>query len=228
MTTSASQTSARTHAGLAKPGVLLLAALPVFVGYLLVAATTLATKVEQSSAELAPNELDAMAGSWVLLSALWTAAVILAAAGLVSFGRILDQAGRIGAMVRPVAVLSVGLILAWFAVQLVQLRTDTPRIGDSALYTVGVALSLFSFWAAIIATIGACVALRRARIATIAATVVATLMVLYFAFDLLTYLPAFFGSVDLKEAVGLPPFLMSVIWAILGTAVLRRGVPFRE
>jgi hypothetical protein len=51
---------------------------------------------------------------------------------------------------------------------------------------------------------------------------------LYWAVELLTYLPVLLGPTTFAEFEGgLPPFLMGIVWAALGVGLLRSRVPSR-
>lgn len=210
--------------GLKRPAWLLIASLPVFVVYLVVASSVLSDKVEDTSAELTPHQLDGMRGGWIAASILWFVPVVIGALGLLDLSRRVPGPARLRSVAKVGALLSIPLLAVWLVLQLSLLGADGPTLGDNGIYAPAVALSVFAFWAAFVSTIAMCALLRRSGIARVLPWIVGVLCVLYLVFDLLTYLPAFFGSDKLADAVGLPPFLIAVFWAVIGGGLLRHRV----
>ncbi len=207
-----------------RPAWLLVLTLPAFVGYLVVAVATIATKVETSSAELTPAQLSDLGPSWVALHVFWMLPSVLAAVGLAqiaSRGQL-----RHGGGVRALAGVAVVLAAAYLVVQLLAFGFDGATWGDSRLYAVGVLLSIAVGWVGTEpATILVAVGLARRGLARRSMYALAAVTTLYLVVELLTYLPALLGSATLADTVGLPPFLLGICWAVLGGIVLRARVP---
>ena len=216
-------TSASTENATQRPAWLLVLTLPTFVGYLVLAVATIATKVETSSAELTPGQLSELGPSWVALHLLWIAPSVLAAAGLTQLASRAQL--RHAGVVRTLACLAVVLSAAYLVVQLLAFGFDGENWGDSRLYGAGVVLSLAVSWSGTLpATILVAVALASRGVARRAMWAVAAVILLYLVVELLTYLPALVGSPTLADTVGLPPFLLGILWAVVGGMVLRARV----
>lgn len=217
-----------THAspttGTRRPAWLLILTLPMFVAYLVVAVTTIAQEADTTAAELTPAQISDLGVLWVLVHALWIAPPVLAvlALSLVARRRQLARTAAVQVMAGVAGVLAA----AYVVVQLLAFGVNSETWGDSRLYPLGVVLSLAVGWcAALPATILVAVALARSGVAPRTCWTVAALTTLYFVFEVLTYLPALFGSATLDETVGLPPFLLGFFWAALGGGLLRARVP---
>ncbi len=211
-------------AAINRPAWLLVLTLPAYVAYLVLAVATIATKVEASSAELTPTQVSDLGPSWVALHLLWMLPSVLAAVGLTqiaSRGQL-----RHAGVVRALAGVAIVLSAAYLVVQLLAFGFDGQTWGDSRLYGVGVVLSLAVAWAGTLpATILVAVAFARRAVARRSMWAVAAVTLLYFVVEVLTYLPALLGSPTLADTVGLPPFLLGFVWAVLGGMVLRARVP---
>lgn len=208
---------------LRRPAWLLILTLPAFVAFLAVAVVTIAAEADSSAAELTAAQISDLGLSWVAVHLLWTAPSVLAATALVLIAR-RRQLPRTGAV--PVLCgAAVVLAAAYLVVQVLAFGVDGATWGDSRLYQLGVVLSLAVGWVGTLpATLLVTVALARRGIARRVAWTVAALTGLYFAVELLTYLPVFLGPTTLAETPGLPPFLLGIFWAVLGGALLRSRV----
>jgi hypothetical protein len=205
------------------PAWLLNVTLPAFVAFLVVATVTIATEVDATAAELSPSQLQGLGVAWVALAVLWVTPPVLAAIGLDRLARTLRLPPV--AAVRILAGVAVVLAAAYVVVQLLAFGFDGQTWGDSPLYGLGVTLSVVAWWAGVLpATFLVGVALARRGIVRKTAWTVSALVVLYLVFDLVTYLPALFGPASLADVVGLPPFLLGVVWAALGVGLLRSDV----
>ncbi|WP_203337285.1 hypothetical protein [Nocardioides limicola] len=206
-----------------RPAWLLLASLPPVVGFVIVTVTSLVPRLpdsESSSAALATAQLAQMRPAWILMHLLWAAPVVLGALGVFVLAG--GAPGRFAGIARVLAPVAVVVMVGYLLAQVALLGADGPTVGDSSVYTVGLALSLVGFWAAVLATIATCVELIRHRVVPRVAGVVAALCGLYLVFDLVAYLPAMVSETRLDEAIGLPPIVVAVFWAILGGGLLRR------
>ncbi len=209
-----------------RPAWLLVLSLPAFVAYVVLALATIATKVEETAAELTPTQLSDLGASWVALHLLWALPSVLAALGLSRISSLLHL--RHASVVRILAGAALVLAVAYFVVQLFAPRFDGSAWGDSPLYGTGVILSLAAGWAGTLpATILVALALASRGVARRSMWAVAVVTSLYLVVELLVYLPALLGSATLADTVGLPPFLLGIVWAALGGMVLRARVPSR-
>jgi hypothetical protein len=209
-----------TH--LKRPAWLLVLTLPAYIAYVVLAVTTLATETDSSSAELTPTQLSDLGVAWVGLHVLWIVPPVLAAIALFQIARAFGVRGA-GA-VSVLAGVTVVLGSAYLVPQVLAFGFDGTTWGDSSLYPIGVGLSLAAAWAgALPATIIVAFGLARRGIRTKTAWTVTVVTGIYFALELLTYLPALIGSATLAETTGPPPFLLGFLWAFLGFNLLRAG-----
>jgi len=207
------------------PAWLLVATLPAYVAFLVLSVSTLAPKVEFSSAELSPAEIGAMGLGWMALAITWMMPVVLAAAALVLLSRRLPSGGplRIVPVLGGFAAL---LAMVHVMVNLLAPAAESPTWGDSPLFTASMLSSLLAGWIGVHpATLIVLWALVQAGIAKRTAIVVGVIYALYWAFELLVYLPVLLSPEGLSaETVGLPPFLLGILWAAVGGALLRARV----
>ena len=186
-----------------------------------VAVTTLATRVDSTSAELTPSELSDLGVAWVALHMLWMTPPVLAAIALLLIARRLrlDVAG-------PVTVLSgIALVLAaaYLVPQLLAFGVEADTWGDSPLYAVGVVLSLSVGWVGVLpGTVLVARGLARRGVSPKACWTVVVATGLYLLLELPIYLPAL-GEPTLAETTGPPPFLLGFLLALLGLRVLSSG-----
>jgi hypothetical protein len=220
-------TTTRPTINLKRPAWLLVLTLPAFVAYVALAVTTLATETDSSSAELTPAQLSDLGVSWVALHVLWMAPPVLAAIALFQVARAARLRGA--GTVSLLAGVTLVLAAAYLVTQVLAFGLDDTTWGDSSLYPIGVGLSLGVYWVgALPATILVAIGVARRGIRPKAAWTVAVVTGLYFALELLTYLPALIGSATLAETTGPPPFLLGSFWAFLGGSLLRaRAEPRR-
>lgn len=218
------ETHVRQAASSKRPAWLLVWTLPAFAVFLVFATVTIATRTEASSAELTPAQVSELGLGWVALHLLWITPSLLAAMGLAR----LAETWRVprAPTVRLLAWVAGSLALAYVVVQCFAFGVEGETWGDSGLYPLGVALSLAVGWFGTLpATILVGGALARHGVARRTAWAVAVLAALYLVLELLAYLPVLFGAATLAETAGLPPFVLGALWAALGVALLRSGVP---
>lgn len=198
-----------------RPEVLLVSTLPAFVAYVAVAAATLATVADTTSAELTPAQVSGLGASWMLVHLLWMAPSVLAALGL---SGLLGRERPGGADVRRLVVpATLGLAVLYVATQAVAYRVDTATWGDSGWYAVGVGLSLVVGWGVTIpATLLVTARLVREGVVPRAARVVAVLTGVYLLWEVATYVAIVVGPPTLIDTVGPPPFVLGLLWAGVG------------
>jgi hypothetical protein len=213
--------AARSATEVRGPARLLALTLPAYVGYVVLAVATLATKADASSAELTPSELTDLGVAWVALHVLWMTPPTLAAVALLLVARRLRLA-----VARPVAALtSVALVLAvaYLVPQLLAFGVETGTWGDSSLYATGVVLSLAVGWVGVLpATALVARGLARRGVSPKVCWTVTVATGVYLVLELFTYLSAL-GAATLAETTGPPPFLLGFLWAALGVRLLSRG-----
>ena len=220
-------TSSRpTTSTTSRPAWLLVATLPAYVVYLVASVAVLRPRVELSSAELTPSEIADLEPAFTALNALWVLPPILAAVALAAIARGLSPSRGLRA-VPYLAASTVVLGVAHVVVGALAARQDTATWGDSPLFAVGVILSLLMGWLGVHpATLIVLPALFRAGIIRRTAAVVGVLYALYWALEILIYVPVLLDPAGSAiAAVGLPPFLLGLLWAAVGAALRRRGVP---
>jgi hypothetical protein len=206
-----------------RPAWLLISTLPLFITFLVLATVTIAEQTEASSAELTRVQLSELGAGWVVLHLLWISPPMLAAMVLVMLAR--TWWVRVASAVRILAGVTMVLALAYLVVQCLAFGFEGETWGDSGLYPLGVALSLAVGWfGALPATILVSGALARNSVARRTAGTVAVLATLYVALELVAYLPALLGAADVAETAGIPPFVLGILWAALGAALLRSAV----
>jgi hypothetical protein len=209
-------------AALTRPALLLIATLVAFVGYVVVAVGTISQEVG-TSADLTPTQLDSLGAAWFVLHLLWVTPPILAATALTLLSRGLPVAGR---GVPVLAAITGTCAVAYLLVNLLAYGSQTSTWGENALYPWSVSLSLAAGWFGVLpATVLVSTALARQGIAPRTAWTVTALVGLYWAIEVLSYLPVLLGPGSFAEFEGgLPPFLMGFFWAILGGGILRARV----
>lgn len=219
-------TQTRPVTRLVPAGWLLVASLPAYIAFVALSAAVLRPRVESTAAELTQDQLSDLGLPWVLLSVLWVLPPVLAAVALAMIARHLPQT-RATQAVPKLAAASVVLAVAYVVVQVVGLSAQTPTWGESPWFSAGFVISLLIGWAGVHpATLLVLGALRAAGVARRTMLVVAVIYALYWAVELVTYLPALVGPGTMADAaVGLPPFLLGFFWAVVGGALLRTGVP---
>lgn len=205
---------------------LLVATLPAYVLYLIASVAVLRPRVELSSAELTPGEIAQLEPAWTALNALWVLPPILAAVALAAIARAFPRSTPLKA-VPYLAASTVVLGIAHVAVGALAASQTSATWGESPLFAVGVTLSLLMGWLGVHpATLIVVHALVRAGAVRRTAIVVGVLYALYWALEILIYLPVLLvPSGPAIATVGLPPFLLGLLWAALGAALRRRGVP---
>lgn len=209
-------------AGSRRPAWLLLATLPAFVAYVAFAVLTIAKEVS-TSADLTPAQLDDLGVEWMVLHLLWVAPPALAAVALAGLAARLRGAARHARLLAAVT----GICLAtYLVVNLLAYGSDTATWGDDALYPWSYTLSLAAGWLGVLpATILAGVTLARQGVARRTCWTVSALVAVYWVLEVLTYLPVLLGPATFAEFEGgLPPFLLGVLWAVLGGGLLRSGL----
>jgi hypothetical protein len=217
-------TSVHPTARSKRPAWLLISTLPLFITFLVLATVTIAEQTEASSAELTQVQLNELGAGWVALHLLWISPPLLAATGLAMLARTWSM--RSATAVRVFAGMTMILALAYLVVQGLAFGFEGETWGDSGLYPLGVALSLAVGWfGSLPATILVSGALARHGVARGTAWAVAVLATLYLALELLAYLLVLFGAAELAETAGIPPFVLGILWAALGVALLRSRVP---
>lgn len=210
-----------------RPALLLVLTLPAFIAYVALAVVTIAQKVDSTSADLTPAQLSDLGVSWVALHLLWMTPSVLAAIGLAQ----LAASWRLqrATVVRTLAGVVLVLAAAYLVVQLLALGFEGDTWGDSRLYPLGVMLSLAAGWVGTLpATMLVTTSLARRGIARRSAWAITALSAMYLVIEVLTYLPAIVGPTTLADTVGLPPFLLGLLWAWLGAAILRARVTSQE
>lgn len=222
-------TPTRPSTRLTRPAWLLVATLPAYIAFVVLSATLLRPRVELGSAELTPDQIGELGPGWVAIALLWVLPPVLAAVGLAGIARGLPRT-RLTRAVPYLGGLVTVLAVAYVAVHLLGIGAGTLTWGESPLFTTGFVLSLLIGWAGVHpASLLVLGTLVRAGIARRTATVVGVIYVLYWAVELLIYLPVLLGPGDLAGAdAGLPPFLLGFFWAAVGGALLRTGVPSAE
>lgn len=226
------QTQPATTAGpplqLNRPARLLVLTLPAYAAFVALSAAVIAPRVEISSAEMPPEQIAEIAPAWVAITVLWMLPPAIAAIALASIARRLPRT-RLTAAV-PVLAGAVGLLaLGYVVVTLFAWGVQTPTWGDSPLFAAGFVLSLLVGWLGVHpASLLVLGALIRAGIARRTAIVIGAIYALYWAFELLVYVPALLDPGSLADStIGLPPFLLGIFWAVMGGALLRAGVRSR-
>ena len=206
-----------------RPGWLLVATLPAYAAYLAVAVTTIAQQAH-SSADLTPTEIDELGVAWMAVHVLWIVPPLLAVIGLVGVAR--SVPGRLTRLVPALAVVTVALLAAYLLFNVLAFTSDATTWGESPLYSWSPLASLFAGWFGVhLATLIVVAALVQARIARRAVLVVGVLYALYVVFEILAYLPVLFGPTTFASFMGgLPPFLLGLLWAALGSALLKSRI----
>jgi hypothetical protein len=198
-----------------RPELLLVLTLPAFVAYLAVAVATVATKADSSSGELTPAQVSDLGASWMLLHLLWMTPSVLAILGLVGLA---ERAGERARATLP-TLMGVTLVLTalYLVSQVMAYGVDTPTWGDSAWYPTGMTLSLAVGWLGTIpATVLVTLGLAGGGTIPRTARTIAALCGLYLVWEVATYASIAIGSATLLDTVGPPPFLLGVLWAVLG------------
>jgi hypothetical protein len=209
-----------TASASSRPELLLVLTLPAFAAYLVIAVTSLATRTESSSAELTPDQLADLGLVWVLVHLLWMTPSVLAILGLARLASRdhLDAARP----VRRLVVVTLGLVALYLASQLLAFGAGTATWGESAWYAVGVTLSLAVGWLGTIpATLLVTRELARRGVVTRTARTITVLCVLYVVWEALTYLVVVAGAATMAGTAGPPPFVLGILWAVLGARVWR-------
>ena len=198
-----------------RPELLLVLTLPAFAVYLAVAVATVATKADSSSGELTPAQVSDLGASWMFVHLLWVAPSVLAILGLVGLaGR---AGGRARTALRPLMGATLVLAALYLVSQVMAYGVDTPTWGDSAWYAIGVTLSLVVGWLGTIpATVLVTLGLAQEGTIPRTARTLAALCGLYLVWEVATYASVAFGAATLLDTVGPPPFLLGVLWAVLG------------
>lgn len=136
-----------TTAGtLRTPAWLLIASLPAYVLFITISVTSLAPKVQISSAELTPGQIGEMPLAWIALTVSWMLPTVLAATALTLLARRLDARRRALRFVPICAAVVLLLTAVNLVANVLAFSVDTPTWGDSALFTTGVVSSLFAGW----------------------------------------------------------------------------------
>jgi hypothetical protein len=205
-----------------RPALLLVLTLPAFVAYVAVAIATVATKADSSSAELTPQEVSDLGVSWMLLHLLWMVPSVLAILGL---ARLAARVGRPADGVVPrLVVVTLALVVLYLVPQVLAYGVDEATWGESPWYAVGVTLSLLVGWLGTIpATLLVTLGLAREGVVRRTARTISVLCGLYLLWEVLTYAAIALGSPTLVDTVGPPPFLLGLLWAVLGARLWWSG-----
>ena len=205
-----------------RPALLLVATLPAFVAYVAFAVLTIAQEVS-TSADLTPAQVDDLGVEWMVLHLLWVTPPALAAVALAGLAARLPGAVRHARLLATVT----GICLAtYLVVNLLAYGSDTATWGDDVLYPWSYTLSLAAGWLGVLpATILVSVTLARQGVAPRTCWTVTVLVAVYWVLEVLTYLPVLLGSATFADFEGgLPPFVLGVLWAVLGGGLLRSGL----
>lgn len=208
--------------GSRRPAGLLLATLPAFVAYVAFAVLTIAKEVT-TSADLTPSQVDDLGLEWIVLHLLWMTPPLLAAVALASISGRLPGAARYA---RPLAAVTGICAAGYVVVNLLAYSSDAATWGADVLYPWSYTLSLAAGWLGVLpATLLVCVTLARQGVARRTCWTVGALVAAYWVLEVLTYLPVLLGSSTFAGFEGgLPPFLLGVLWAVLGGGLLRSGL----
>lgn len=210
--------------GLRKPAWLLVATLPAYVAYLVVALTTIARDAH-TSADLTHADISELGVAWMAVHVLWVLPPVLAAIALTSVARRVP--GPLTRLVPLFAAITATLAAAYVVVNAFGFGSQGETWGDSALYPWSAMASLFAGWLGVhVATLIVVAALVRAGVARRTAIVVGALYAVYVVFEVLIYLPVIFGPTTFAEFLGgVPPFLLGILWAVLGGGLLKSPLP---
>jgi len=211
-----------TSTSLRAPAWLLVGTLAAFVAYVAFAIATI-SKVADTSATLTPGQIDDLGASWMAVHLTWMVPPVLAAVALTLLSRRLGTTTR---FVPVLAAVALALAMAYLVVNGLAYGSDAATWGQNELYPWSYLLSISVGWLGVLpATLLVTVALARAGIARRSAWTLTVLVGLYWAFDLLTYLPVILGPATLAAFEGgLPPFLLGIFWAVLGGSLLKSRV----
>ncbi len=220
MTITAQSTSIEVR----KPAWLLIATFPVYAAYLALAIAAYTGRGE-TTATFTPADIDELGIAWIAVHILWIVPPVLAAVALMVLARQFGTGTT--RLVPALAGVTFVMAAAYLIINALAYGFDGPTWGDSALYTWSNLTSIFAGWFGVHpATLIVVVALATAGIAKRTTIIVGVLYALYVVFELLTYLPVVFGSSTFADMTGgLPPFLLGVFWAVLGSGLLRARVP---
>jgi hypothetical protein len=193
---------------------------PAFAAYVVVAVASLATRTESSSAELTPGQLSDLGLAWALVHVLWMMPSVLAVLGLARLASREDlDAAR---AVHRLAVLTLALVALYLASQLMAFGVRTATWGESSWYPVGITLSLAVGWLGTIpATLLVTRELAKRGVAARTARTIAVLCGLYVVWEASTYLVVVAGAATMADTAGPPPFVLGILWALLGARVWR-------
>lgn len=194
--------------------------LPAFAAYLVVAVTSLATRTESGSAELTPGQLSDLGPTWVLVHVLWMAPSVLAILGLARLASREDlDAAR---AVRRLVVVALALVALYLVSQLLAFGIGTATWGESSWYPVGITLSLAVGWLGTIpATLLVTHGLAKRGVAPRTARAIIVLCGLYVVWEASTYVAVVAGAATIAGTAGPPPFVLDILWAVLGARVWR-------
>lgn len=214
-----------TGLDLRKPAVLLTVTLPAYVLYLVLAVVTIAQEAS-TSADLTPAQVDDLGPAWLGLHVLWVVPPVLAAVALTRIARVL---GGITRFVPALALVTLTCAAAYLVVNLMAYGSGAVSWGDDPLYPWSYSLSLAAGWLGVIpATVLVAAELARRGIARRTGWTVAVLVGIYGIVEVLTYLPVLLGSETFAGFEGgVPPLVLGILWAVLGGAILRSGLPSR-
>lgn len=184
--------------------------------FLLTAGLTFPAEVERSS-QLTPDQMAAISIGWVVANLLWAMPALLAATAFVRIG-----VSRVAALL---ASLAAGSMLVYFGLTASLASFTTDTLGQDSRFGAASLISLFSAWAASVATVLLGVALFRSRVLRKTGITVAVITAAFLALDVITYLPALTGEIPMDEVENLPPVIITLLWLALGVGLLRRRVP---
>lgn len=183
------------------------------LGFVAVVAAGIATFVRSDvpdTALLTPDKMETMTASWVGFWTLYAAALLVGAAGVLLVVRGLR--GTLARAARTAVAGSIASVLGMLVLDLVLLGSDRPLLGDHPGYDASIWLSMIACWTGALAAGFAGLEFRRLGVVPRAGLAAAILAGAYTLVDLVVTRGA------------LPPFTASIVWLVLGAALLRSRV----
>jgi hypothetical protein len=162
-----------------------------------------------TSADLTPAQMSTIRVGWLLAWPLYAIAVSVGAAGVALANRASTGARWLVVASQVASGLSVAAILVDLVLNESMVNFTGARLGDSGAYGPALAMSYLAIWSAVVA-----VALCGLALRTRAGVVVAVVGGLLVLVDMATRM--------------FPPFVVAILWLVIGVGVLRRRVPSSE
>lgn len=192
-------------------GWLLIASLPLFAVWFVVAMSMLASTGVSDSADLTADQLSSIRLGWAVVWPLYALALLVGLAGAARLNRTLAP-NRWATFGQVANVLSALLIVANVAIMLTMTTSDEARLGDHPWWDPAIMLSVAAVVIAHAGQVLTGLALRTTghlRRTGLWVAIIAGVLV----------------ALNLVTAGALPPLLPAVLWLVIGIALLRRPVP---